>query len=481
MGRGCAVAMLAGLLVAASPAGAEGTAKRRALPATIRFDPASTATRIALADLGRRRAARLVRARGARARAARLVSAANQSEGLHEDGRRLGGERFSRVLFQPYPGRLAAGRDPGRAAVEAAGHGQRHGGRRQPVADRLFPRALGSVRAAHRTSRRSASRWSTRSARRRSRCAGSPWRRCRPATRCSRGCRWSTRWARPCTTAWPGKARSVEDLRAAWQRGGACVCAGRTGGCAATAASRTRRRRRPGSSGRRGSDGRWWFVDPRRPPVPVARRRRRPARDGTPGAGREAFFSEPPPAGLVAGARARRRPRPLVLHLEPAAPVRRDWIGGWMDLTFRRMDAWGLNTVANWSDPRLWDGEAQAVRGPAGELGHRSELSGAPGRLLRGLRQGGRRAGAAAVRAAARRPVAARLFPGERAAVPAEGTADRGADPRRAARRRRALRSKDGWRRATREERRKEFVGRRLRPLRRDHQRRGAAGTTRTT
>jgi hypothetical protein len=26
-----------------------------------------------------------------------------------------------------------------------------------------------------------------------------------------------------------------------------------------------------------------------------------------------------------------------------------------MDLTFRRMEAWGLNTVANWSDQRLWD------------------------------------------------------------------------------------------------------------------------------
>jgi hypothetical protein len=26
----------------------------------------------------------------------------------------------------------------------------------------------------------------------------------------------------------------------------------------------------------------------------------------------------------------------------------------WVDLTLRRMDAWGFNTVANWSDPRLW-------------------------------------------------------------------------------------------------------------------------------
>jgi hypothetical protein len=27
----------------------------------------------------------------------------------------------------------------------------------------------------------------------------------------------------------------------------------------------------------------------------------------------------------------------------------------WIDLVFRRMDAWGLNTVANWSSPQLWE------------------------------------------------------------------------------------------------------------------------------
>jgi hypothetical protein len=31
------------------------------------------------------------------------------------------------------------------------------------------------------------------------------------------------------------------------------------------------------------------------------------------------------------------------------------WMEGWIDMTFRRMEAWGLNTVANWSEPDLWD------------------------------------------------------------------------------------------------------------------------------
>ena len=31
------------------------------------------------------------------------------------------------------------------------------------------------------------------------------------------------------------------------------------------------------------------------------------------------------------------------------------WSSGWVGHTLRRMDAWGLNTVANWSSERLWD------------------------------------------------------------------------------------------------------------------------------
>jgi len=39
---------------------------------------------------------------------------------------------------------------------------------------------------------------------------------------------------------------------------------------------------------------------------------------------------------------------------------------GWIDVTFRRMDAWGLNTVANWSDSRLWDARRKPYAIPLG-------------------------------------------------------------------------------------------------------------------
>jgi hypothetical protein len=75
----------------------------------------------------------------------------------------------------------------------------------------------------------------------------------------------------------------------------------------------------------------------------------------TPSAGREAFFREAPPEALLP---ARARDGDHGLSFFTWNLVRRfgeAFLPGWMDLTFRRMDAWGLNTVANWSDERLWE------------------------------------------------------------------------------------------------------------------------------
>jgi hypothetical protein len=43
-----------------------------------------------------------------------------------------------------------------------------------------------------------------------------------------------------------------------------------------------------------------------------------------------------------------------------------EWYAKWVDLTFRRMDDWGLNTVANWSDPKLWRAGKKAYAVPLG-------------------------------------------------------------------------------------------------------------------
>jgi hypothetical protein len=154
--------------------------------------------------------------------------------------------------------------------------------------------------------------------------------------------------------SWPGKAASVEDLRRAWQaedRGlspadpGLC----RYGGFAATKAGAT------GFFRVEKTDGRWWFVDPDghlflslgadviRPEMV------------TPAAGREAFFREPPPPALLPS-RARDGDHGLSFFTwNLARRFGEGFLPAWIDHTLRRMDAWGLNTVANWSDERLWE------------------------------------------------------------------------------------------------------------------------------
>lgn len=148
---------------------------------------------------------------------------------------------------------------------------------------------------------------------------------------------------------------SLEELRAKWHREDADLqpddfSYSPYGGClerqaAATGFFRVER-----------IDGRWWFVDP----------------DGclffstgvdcvtpwmsTSVRGREDAFAALPPEDLRPLSRSGGRPRGAAHYAWNVA--RRhgaDWQAGWMDMAIRRMDAWGLNTIANWSDPALFD------------------------------------------------------------------------------------------------------------------------------
>ena len=220
---------------------------------------------------------------------------------------------------------------------------------------------------------------------------------------------------------------------------------------------------------------------PGRPPVPLAGRRRRSGRrwrHRPRGATRSSARGRRRASLPVA--RAGRRPRPLLLHLEPGAPLRRRLA--------RRLDRphgsahgrVGPQHRRELERRAAVGREEKALRRPARELAHRRELPRPARRLLRGVREGGGRARAPAVRAAAGRPVAPRLLPRERAAVPAEGAADGRARPRRARhgdpRRAREVARCGGHRGAAEAVRR-----RRVRALRGDHERGGEAPRPRTT
>jgi hypothetical protein len=153
---------------------------------------------------------------------------------------------------------------------------------------------------------------------------------------------------------WPRKARSVEDLKVAWNDEDRALAPGGFGFCRYGGFSETKAEA-TGFFRVEQRDGRWWFVDPDghhflslgadviRPEMV------------TPSAGRAGFFRERPPADVLP-ARERDGDRGLSFFTwNLARRFGETWLPGWIDHTVRRMDAWGLNTVANWSDERLWD------------------------------------------------------------------------------------------------------------------------------
>jgi hypothetical protein len=151
--------------------------------------------------------------------------------------------------------------------------------------------------------------------------------------------------------SWPGKAANLEQLQAAWAaeekalgKGDFAYC--RYGGYEGSKAKAT------GFFRVEKIEGKWWFVDP----------------DGhlflsmgsdsigdsapTSTQGREQLFAALPPADL-SGGRAGGRGGSSFYTWNMVRRFGADWSAKWVDLTVRRMFAWGFNTVGNWSDPRL--------------------------------------------------------------------------------------------------------------------------------
>jgi hypothetical protein len=201
-------------LAAASPGTAGAPAKGRALPATITFDSSQPpgGVRIALADV----APRFPRDFSGY-EALVLEVRASSPQRIHLRVHARDGAVEPRPL-PPLPGGLAPGRDPRVHAGPAPGHRARHGGRRQPLPRGLLPRTVGPVRPAHgRRGDRLRDGAPDRLADARG--ARHPPREGVPRGRRPRRPSPRRRARAVAHGAWPGKARSVEDLRGLAGRG----------------------------------------------------------------------------------------------------------------------------------------------------------------------------------------------------------------------------------------------------------------------
>jgi len=193
---------------------------------------------------------------------------------------------------------------------------------------------------------------------------------------------------------WPGKAKSLDELKAAWseedntlQKGNFNVS--KYGGFLALRAKAT------GFFRVEKINGIWWFVDPEgylffsTGSTGIG-----PRSEFSRVKGREYIFKSLPPSAelTIPG------PTPAQTASQPVTPVasartgqsysfftwnlyRRfgsDWYQKWMDFTVRRMDNWGLNTIANWSDATLGGSRRKAYVATLRGWGIETGLMGMP-------------------------------------------------------------------------------------------------------
>jgi hypothetical protein len=190
-------------------------------------------------------------------------------------------------------------------------------------------------------------------------------------------------------TEWLGKAKTLKDLKTAWSDEDKALKTGtfnisEYGGFLGTKVKAT------GYFRVEQIDGKWWFVDPEgylffstgttgiAPRSEFARIK-----------GREYIYAALPPAGEQY-APPQSTLQPVAQPAQAAGSTysfytwnlfRRfgsDWFQKWMDFTIRRLDNWGLNTIANWSDATLGGSHKKAYVATLRGWGIETGLMGMP-------------------------------------------------------------------------------------------------------
>jgi len=174
--------------------------------------------------------------------------------------------------------------------------------------------------------------------------------------------------------AWPGKVTNLAQLRQEWAAEEAALRPGGFGYCAYGGYLNTQAKA-TGFFRVAPVDGRWWFVDPDGHYFFSTSATGISGRGGDSRLpGRADYFTALPPADATDG----RGSPPSFYAWNLARRLGAGARTNWTDLALRRLDSWGLNTIGNWSDPRLWDSHRKAYQVNLNGWGMRNGYLGLP-------------------------------------------------------------------------------------------------------
>ena len=169
--------------------------------------------------------------------------------------------------------------------------------------------------------------------------------------------------------SWPGKALDLDALRKDWEKEDRAPAQAETGaGYAKYGGYMMSSTRSKGTGFFRieKMNGKWWFIDPEGVQFLSTGCDVMTPWMETPTEGRRSLFQALPPADLQSPRRRDRDGGASFLTWNLFRRYGSEWMARWVERTVLRMDAWGLNTVANWSDRALWDSRKKAYTIPLG-------------------------------------------------------------------------------------------------------------------
>ena len=155
---------------------------------------------------------------------------------------------------------------------------------------------------------------------------------------------------------WTGKAKTIDDLKNAWNEEEQSLQSDKGTGLSRYGGFKNSKAKTTGFFRAEKTDGKWWFVDPEgylffsngscciESGTGLSRIE-----------GRQYLFDSLPPYVEIAASGHTRKSDGISSFYTWNLSRRfgTDWHQKWIDLTVRRMNSWGINTIGNWSAPAL--------------------------------------------------------------------------------------------------------------------------------